>query len=263
MDHFCSLFSGSTGNSTYIGDENSGILIDAGKSYSAVIKRLSDLGCKNTQIKAIFITHTHSDHISALECLKKKQPQIPIYGSLETVAFLNDRYCFDNLHPVHGKGCESDRFFVTPFNVPHDCDGTKGYTVALENGLKLGICTDLGEVTPEIERALSGCRSVLVESNHDVNALKAGSYPFYLKQRILGRLGHLSNTACGELAARLVKTGTKNFILGHLSAENNMPDIAFETVNYYLENCGAQENGDYFLRVASPEFADRHFCAVY
>lgn len=262
MDHIASLFSGSTGNSTYIGDENSGILIDAGKSCRAIFGELSNLGFGGARIEGIFITHTHSDHISALVNTLRRFPSIPVYGSEETlqrICGLPELPADAVFRPVSFAGTEVNRFFVRAFSTPHDCEGSCGYTVCVGGGQKVGVCTDLGEVTDTVASALRGCRTVFIESNHDENVLLAGPYPYPLKRRILSSVGHLSNDMCGSLAAFLLQGGTKNFVLGHLSQENNMPDIAFETVHYHLCAAGAQESADYCLQVAAPYLSARHY----
>lgn len=260
-DYLATLYSGSSGNSTYIGNAEDGLLVDAGKSCRELCSQLRALDFDLSAVRGLLLTHSHSDHISAVATLHKYYPTLPIYGFVPTLNHLVDNGVVGgdaDLRPIDEKGAQVGRFFVTAFDTPHDAPGSCGYTLTAEDGEKFAVCTDLGEATEEIYEALRGCKTLLLESNHDENVLMAGPYPYYLKQRILGQFGHLSNDSCGKLAVRLLRCGAQNIVLGHLSKQNNFPDIAYETVNYRLEECGAVE-GDYRLRVASPVIADRHY----
>jgi phosphoribosyl 1,2-cyclic phosphodiesterase len=132
-----------------------------------------------------------------------------------------------------------------------------GYTFEIANGRKIAIATDLGIMTDEVYNALKGSDLVMLESNHDVNMLQCGPYPYMLKRRVLGIKGHLSNDACAETLAKLVKEGTTRFYLGHLSRENNFPQLAYQTSVSALCECGAIENEDYLIRVAKPVWDEK------
>ena len=139
---------------------------------------------------------------------------------------------------------------IASFSTPHDSVGSLGFTVTTPKGVRAGVATDLGVVTEKIAQSLTGCDLVLLESNYDEAMLKAGGYPYYLKRRILSENGHLSNDSCGELAVRLAQSGTTRFVLGHLSKENNFPDLAYQTTLSFLAAAGLKENFDFKLAVA-------------
>lgn len=264
MDSVSTLFSGSSGNSLHIGGED-GILIDAGKNFKAICEALKSLDFPVRGIRAVFITHSHSDHVTALKVLCKKLPDVPIFATAQTI----DNLLFEGivepramLCPIDEQGIGVGRFFVTPFATPHDCSGSCGYVIETESGNRIGVCTDLGHRTDIVTEALSGCKTVVIESNHDENILRAGHYPYWLKMRILSEEGHLSNRDCASLSAILLHSGAKNFVLAHLSRENNLPDVAFDTVSRKLCECGAETSGEFGLHVAQPFLAARHFSAL-
>ena len=228
------LYSGSEGNCTFICSGNTSILIDAGKSARTLCARLSEIGSDIKNISAIFITHEHTDHVSALETLSKKY-HIPIH--------ITDRSAtkFDRTPDaaVHSCLVRHDTVFcqtvgditVRSFPTPHDSMMSVGYRVSFEaDGQKhiWGVATDIGHVTSQIRDGLDGCEAVVLESNHDEQMLISGTYPRELKIRILSERGHLSNHDSSELAAALARGGCKSFILAHLSRENNKPCLAYE-----------------------------------
>ncbi|MBQ8497375.1 MAG: MBL fold metallo-hydrolase [Clostridia bacterium] len=222
------LYSGSSGNATYIRTPDAEILIDAGVSARAVEKNLNAIGTTLANITAIFVTHEHTDHTKGLEVISKKH-HIPTHMVNESAralirdpksSLLNDLY----LHP----SVFSVRFgdtTVTSFPTPHDSAASVGYTITYQDE-KFGFATDIGHITDEITEALSGSDAVVIESNHDVDMLLMGPYPYPLKRRVLSDTGHLSNASCAEFAAMLAETGTKHFVLAHLSKENNYPPAA-------------------------------------
>ncbi len=261
MDSVSTLFSGSSGNSMHIGGED-GILIDAGKNFKTICEGLKSLDFSVRGIRAVFITHSHSDHVGALRVLCKNLPGVPIFATARTI----DNLIFEGvvgseamLCPIDEQGVGIGRFYVTPFETPHDCPGSCGYVVETESGSRVGVCTDLGHRTDIVTEALSGCKTVVIESNHDEHILRAGNYPYWLKMRILSTEGHLSNRDCASLSAVLLHSGTKNFVLAHLSRENNLPDVAFDTVSRKLSECGAEPDGEFGLHVAPVLAAAKHF----
>lgn len=222
------LYSGSSGNATYIRTPDAEILIDAGVSARAVEKNLNTIGSSLSNISAIFVTHEHTDHTKGLEVISKKHhiPTHMVNASARAfihdpnASLLNDLY----LHP----SVFSVRFgdtVITSFPTPHDSAASVGYTVEY-HGEKFGFATDIGHISNEITEALSGSDAVVIESNHDVDMLLMGPYPYPLKRRVLSDKGHLSNANCAELATLLAETGTKHFVLAHLSKENNYPPAA-------------------------------------
>ena len=230
------LYSGSEGNCTFICSGNTSILIDAGKSARTLCARLSEIGSDIKNISAIFITHEHTDHVSALETLSKKY-HIPIH--------ITDRSAtkFDRTTDaaVHSCLVRHDTVFcqtvgditVRSFPTPHDSRAAVGYRLSFkEDGpeISIAVSTDTGHVTDIMRENLSGCYAVVIESNHDEEMLEGGPYPYDLKRRIASARGHLSNADCAALAAKLYEDGTKHIMLAHLSEENNLPELAYNEV---------------------------------
>lgn len=217
----------------YIGNENGGFLIDAGKNAKALCRALADASIPEDNIKAIFITHEHGDHISALPVFLKKH-RIPVHITAPSASKLLSALSCDAgecvcVHPP--LFCERiGDFCIRSFQTPHDSKMSVGYRIELDRGdgesVFIGYATDVGHVTDSVREGLLGCESVVIESNHDVEMLLSGPYPYDLKLRIKSDNGHLSNECCSELCAYLSEHGTKNFLLAHLSEQNNMPEIA-------------------------------------
>lgn len=252
MERFCSLYSSSSGNCTYIGSGDSGILIDIGVSAKRTADALLAIGVDPSSIRSAFITHEHSDHINGVRVFAKRFGTT-VYASRGTLDGMNSFGIFSSglsAYIMPSEGTETDGFYVRPFRLSHDANEPTGYTVVTPNGKRIGIATDTGVITEETASALFGCDLVLLESNHDVNMLRMGSYPYPLKMRILSDVGHLSNEVSAAFAADLVDSGTKHLVLGHLSKENNLPYLAFETAKSTLSKAGFTEGEDYFLTVA-------------
>lgn len=232
----CSLYSGSRGNAVFLACGGRKILIDAGKSTRALTKALADVGESLESLDAILVTHEHCDHVSTLENLSDEL-HVPIHaagGCAEKLASLPSSYIQNNLvsHPPLFEitlGGVSVKSFVTP----HDSACCVGYRIEWEEDgamRRIGYATDVGYVSDEVTAGLLGCEAVVIEANHDVEMLRKGPYPYHLKQRILSRRGHLCNTDCALLAAKLAAHGTKYFLLAHLSEKNNHPDVALDEV---------------------------------
>ena len=252
MARFCSLFSSSSGNCTYIGSAGGGVLIDAGVSAKQIMLKLDCIGVSISDIGAIFVTHEHSDHIKGLRVFASKN-NIPVYAtagtlnSLECAGVLNGKFKTDI---ITDGGIDCAGQHISPFRTSHDVAESCGFVVQTSDDRKIAVATDTGIVTDEMRTALDGCDLVLAESNHDVGMLRNGNYPYMLKRRILSDVGHLSNESCSELVTQLVKNGTTRVILGHLSKENNIPELAFQTSKAALDCAGAVQNRDYILKVA-------------
>ena len=247
------LFSSSKGNSSFIGTEKGGILIDCGVSFRRLTAALDLNNIPLEAVRAVFITHEHSDHVSGLKLLTKNTG-MPVYGTKRTLQRLCDTDKISGNSPIIdivGKSIECAGCEVSCFNTPHDAIHSCGYRINTEDGRTCAVCTDLGHVTPEIDAALIGCRLVLIEANYDEDMLRHGPYPLYLKERILSQNGHLSNHDCGEQVSRLIRQGTAHIILGHLSQDNNRPDIADSTVQSHL--LGFTRGRDYLMGVAPVE----------
>lgn len=247
------LFSSSKGNSTFIGNENGGILIDCGVSCKRLMNALALNQIPVDAVKAVFITHEHSDHVSGLRQFTNKTG-CPVYGQKRTLQRLMDA---DKISPsshvidMTNIAITAADMEVQCFNTPHDTIQSCGYRIHTADDRLCAVCTDLGHVTDEVDNALIGCRLVLLESNYDENMLRTGGYPLYLKQRILSPNGHLSNNDCADQVGRLIEHGTTHFILGHLSQDNNRPYIADRTVQNSLTRY--VRGKDYLLGVAPVE----------
>lgn len=226
------LFSGSGGNSTYISCDGEQFLIDAGVSCRALEDSLSAVGTSLSEIKGIFVTHEHSDHIKGLEIISKKYA-IPVYMNTNSAKYI---YCtdgFENLRrmiriadPAEQIKTENAKFDI--YKTPHDSWGSVCYRVTDAGGDVFALATDIGYVTKGIAAALMGARQVVIESNHDIDMLKSGPYPIYLQNRILSNTGHLSNADCARFLPYLAKSGAEKIFLAHLSKENNLPALALE-----------------------------------
>ncbi len=228
----CSLYSGSKGNAFLIGCNDDCILIDAGKSARRLCEGIRRCGYSPEQVRAIFVTHEHSDHIQALPVFLKKYP-IPVHilescsYRLESVASVGSSLI---CHPTEYTETVGP-FLVRSFQTPHDSCGSVGFRVEIHDGCSeyiLGYATDIGYVTQKIKKSLLGCQAVILESNHDVEMLKNGIYPDDLKKRIRSKHGHLSNEECADLASLLAENGTECIMLAHLSQENNTPELAYD-----------------------------------
>ena len=255
MSKLCPLFSGSSGNSIYVGHASEGILIDAGRSAKQLEKCLIQNGIDIRSIRSIFITHEHRDHVNALRVFCSRYG-IKVYASQGTISSLKKMGIIDGTFPygiIGQKGVQTENMSISCFKTSHDCSEGVGYIVKLSDDMKVGICTDLGYISQEVEFALSGCNVLAIESNHDVEMLKNGPYPYYLKRRILSEKGHLSNEACANLLPKLVKAGLSRIVLSHLSSENNLPKLAYEYAINKLALCDMNVDKDFTLCVAPKE----------
>ena len=232
----CALYSGSKGNCVLIRSEGARILIDAGKSARALGSALESIGEDISKIDAIFITHEHTDHVSALAVMLKKY-KIPVHAVEATARKMlcgplkshEDCLCIHT--PIFS--VEVGDMRISSFPTSHDSEFSVGYKICVtKDGVtdNIGYATDLGYVSDSVRGALLGCETVVLESNHDLDMLMGGTYPYELKIRIASDRGHLSNKACADFAAELCASGTKNILLAHLSEENNRPDVAYDTV---------------------------------
>ena len=251
MSNFCALYSGSSGNSMVVSSGGVSLLVDAGVSCKSILSALQQRNIDISTLQGILITHEHIDHVRGLKVLLKKLP-LPVYASEGTL----DSLCQTELVPaeadlrVIAQPTEIGGMEVTPFATPHDAAGPLGFAITTGEGERLGIATDLGHITDEVDAALCGCGTVVIEANYDEYSLRTGRYPYYLKQRIASQFGHLSNPASAAQCLRLVQHGARQIVLCHLSQENNSPSMAAEAITGYLHQHGCCVDHDYRLQVA-------------
>lgn len=233
-------------------------MIDAGVSAKKITTALNDRDIAPESIKAIFVTHEHSDHIKGIRVFASKY-HTPVFATegtlsgMENAGVLTDKFKYDVLSKT---GTDIDGMIIKHFPTPHDCNESCGYTVEMPDGRRIAVATDIGCITNEIMNAILGCDLVMIESNHDIGMLQNGPYPYYLKRRILSDVGHLCNEKCADAVVQLLDGGTDRFYLGHLSEENNLPDLAYRTSEAALYQHGAVLNQDYTLTVNPPENYD-------
>lgn len=233
------LASGSSGNAAVITCRETCFLLDAGISCRRIADSLHNINVSLESLTAILITHTHSDHISGLQTLLKKT-SCPIYATPETCRQLSYRLAGVERRLCPLECCQSytvGDISITPIPTSHDAVGSCGYRLDCADG-SVGLCTDTGYVTEEMESLLPNVDLVLLEANHDVEMLRSGPYPYYLKQRILGMEGHLSNDDSARFAVVLAQHGATQVILSHLSQENNSPAVAARIVSSALSAAG-------------------------
>ena len=227
------LASGSNGNCALVSSSATRLLIDAGLSCREIMRRMKLCDEDPQSIDAILITHEHSDHVAGLHVLAKKL-KVPVYitgpthesyrrwarDSAGNKVRLERVECFSS-----GRAFEVGDVTVTPFTIPHDAVDPVGFTFRSE-GIKVGICTDLGYMPASVRHHLRGCHMLMIESNHDLELLRGGPYPWSVKQRVMSRVGHLSNEALAEFLASEYDGEAEFLILAHLSERNNHPEIA-------------------------------------
>lgn len=240
------LASGSRGNSTVVASSRTRLLVDAGLSCKETLRRLMASQCDPCSLSAILITHEHSDHISGLNVLAKKL-RIPVYITASTQhAYL--RFARDSqgnkvrLERVEnfeaGRSFQVGDIAVTPFTIPHDAADPVGFTFRSE-GIKAAIATDLGYMPVSVKDHIRGCQMLVVESNHDVEMLRIGPYPWSVKQRVLSRVGHLSNDALADFIVNDYDGEAEYLILAHLSEQNNHPEVARTAAERALDRHGS------------------------
>ena len=252
---FCTLLSGSSGNCTYIESNGVAILIDAGGTFKKIKELIDVAGGDISLVQGIFITHEHSDHISGLRVLSH-QLNIPIIANPNTIsAILSSNITFDDelFVPLETGSCAAAcEFEIKSFATPHDSVESVGYIINTGN-IKLAVATDMGHLTESFLKNSTGCDLVLMESNYDEDMLSEGSYPAFLKKRILSKHGHLSNIDAAQGATYLASTGVKHIVLGHLSKDNNTPNTAYKAVFDQLQKNGVKIGKDLSL-ITAPRY---------
>ena len=251
----CSIASGSSGNCIYIGSDATHLLVDTGISGKRVEQGLKELALSPKDLDGILITHEHADHISGLGVLTRKY-EIPVYATEGTIRAMLEGGSLGKVEESLFRPVREDVKFtlkdliINPMHISHDAAQPVGYRISYGNK-RVGICTDLGVYNDYTVECLKGMDAILLEANHDVNMLQVGPYPYYLKQRILGERGHLSNENSGRLLCRILHDKLKTILLGHLSKENNLPELAFESVRMEINmDANPYKAGDFDIRVA-------------
>lgn len=232
MLNFCSLYSGSSGNSLFIETENTRILVDAGVSSKKIEEALHHIDVEPSSIDAILVTHEHIDHIQGLGTFSRKF-NTPVFANQETLDNMSnqtEKISHENIK----KFKVTDKFSIgdidiKSFSIPHDAANPCGFNIFKDNK-KISIATDIGHMDAKILNSLEESIFILLEANYDPEVLKYSSYPYNLKTRIAGPNGHLSNNMAGKTISHLVNSGLKHAMLGHLSKENNFPELAYQTV---------------------------------
>lgn len=249
---FCPLASGSAGNCTYVSFGDKRFLIDAGISATKITNALKQLGLSPADLDGILVTHEHVDHVKGIYVFTRKYG-VPIYANTGTWHGIlkrdpdipmEYRYAFET-----GMDFYLGNVNIMPFAIPHDANDPVGYVLRC-SGLSAAVATDIGHINDEWVRAVSGSQAVLIEANHNVEMVLAGPYPYHLKQRILSRRGHLCNEDCARVLMQLYANGTQAAYLGHLSGENNTPEVAYDTVSGMLIEAGIRPGEDLALNVA-------------
>lgn len=251
----CSIASGSSGNCIYVGTEATHLLVDAGISGKRVEMGLGALNLCGRDIDGILVTHEHSDHIQGLGVLCRRY-RIPVYATERTIVEIKACRSLGEIPEELFCPVMADEAFtvkdltVNPMHISHDAADPVAYRLSYGKK-RAAVCTDLGVYNEYTVECLKGMDVLLLEANHDVNMLQVGSYPYYLKQRILGKRGHLSNESSGQLLSRVLHDGLKKVVLGHLSQENNLPELAYETVRLEIEMAdNAYRANDFPIQIA-------------
>lgn len=259
MMRLVSIASGSSGNCIYVGSDHTHILVDAGISNKRIEQGLNEIGLKGSELDGIVITHEHSDHTKGLGVLARKHG-VPIYSTQETLEEIRGQkylgeYPAELLNPILP---EVDFFIgdleVKPFRIDHDAANPVAYRIQHEHK-SVAVATDMGHFDQYIIDHLQGLDAILIESNHDVRMLETGPYPYYLKRRILGEHGHLSNETAGRLLNYILHDNLQKILLGHLSKENNYEELAFETVKLEInQSDNRYRASDFSIEVAGRDY---------
>lgn len=254
------LYSSSSGNMYLIETKNANILIDIGVTYKKVKEALNYFSKEPSNIDAIFITHEHSDHIKGINVFVKNNPSIPVYASFGTAEYLKNMLTRANIPTdsiltlPNNSDISIKDLTVSYFHTSHDAIDPVGYKISTQDK-SITIATDLGIMTNDVFACLKDSSLPVIESNYDKNMLLAGNYPFETKRRINGPYGHLSNEDSGQVILKLAECGTRNFLLSHMSENNNIPALAKETICSTLSLAGFNVD-EFNINIASKDFSD-------
>ncbi len=237
---FTILGSGSSGNCTLLQHNGYHLLIDAGLSGRETCRRLAALGVAPESVRGILLTHEHQDHIQGLAGLTRRF-RMPVFAGSATLDALRPGSPISAAEPIAcGQEFVLGGMSIQPFSISHDCADPMAFLIRAD-GLQLGFAMDLGYISGLVRERLLGCDALVLESNHDLEMLKAGPYPWELKQRVLGRLGHLSNEAVAQFLEKDFDGRARHIVLAHLSQNNNHPDLAVLSARRALLGRGIQE----------------------
>ncbi len=252
MIRFCTLFSGSSGNCTFLSNGQTAVLVDAGVSCSRICAALRQVGFPPGGLDGVLVTHEHTDHIRGVGVLSRKYG-VPVYANGPTMEEILK--VSGDLAPGGVRIIDAGQPFgiggmeIFPFAIPHDAAAPLGYTIRC-GGSYYSVATDMGHISKPVLHHLCRSEAVVIESNHDVEMLRQGPYPYPLKKRILSDDGHLSNDNAAHLAAQLAIWGTRRVVLGHLSEHNNTREKAYAAAKQKLEEANIQIGADVLLQVA-------------
>lgn len=254
-----SIASGSSGNCIYVGSETTNILVDAGISNKRIEEGLSIAGITGNDLSGIVVTHEHSDHIRGIGVLARKY-EVPIYATEKTLDYIRSEISLGSISDYLLRPIVPDIEFsigdvgIVPFHIYHDAADPVGYRINAD-GKAVAVATDMGHYDDYIISHLLNLNAIVLEANHDISMLEVGNYPYPLKRRILSDFGHLSNENCGKLLCRILNDDMEHILLGHLSKENNYPDLAYEAVRCEIaqDNCPYQPD-DLDIIVAARDF---------
>lgn len=251
----CSIASGSSGNCIYVGSEATHLLVDVGISGKRTESGLNSIGVTGRDLDGILITHEHADHISGLGVMARKYG-VPVYATAGTIDAIRSCGSLGKIDVSLFREVRADEklvikdLTVNPMRISHDAADPVAYRIGY-GSRRVGICTDLGIYDDYTVECLRGMDALLIEANHDVNMLQVGPYPYYLKQRILGERGHLSNENSGKLLCRILHDKLQAIVLGHLSKENNLPELAYEAVRMEITmGDNPYSANDFWMQVA-------------
>ena len=253
--NFCSLYSGSSGNSLLVQSENANILIDAGVSCKKIVQSLEKQNISPDMLDGVLITHEHTDHVQGLGTLAKKY-NVPIFVNQETLDAMpkqRDKIPEENINLFKVQDYfEINDLKIKPFKIPHDATNPCGFSI-FNGDNKISIATDIGHITKDILKSLEESKFILLEANYDPNVLRCSPYPYSLKTRIASSTGHLSNEEAGKTISYLLGSGLENVMLGHLSKNSNFPELAYKTVVEELISSNYNEDS-LKLSVASRDY---------
>ncbi len=257
---FCTLASGSTGNSQYIGTKHIKLLIDAGVSGKYIESTLKNIGTSMSDVSAVLITHEHSDHIKGLGVLMRKY-DIDVYINEATWEETKTQIGEVDDKRVHifntNQKFQIEDVMINPIAISHDAADPVSFSICSEDA-NICVATDMGVMNNDIVKQISDCDFLMIEANHDENMVKMGRYPYNLKRRILGDTGHISNETAGYEILKAAQHGRlSQVILGHLSRKNNFPELAYETINQILMDGQIELGRDINMDVAHHNRASR------